>query len=148
MGYQARKKWFLLMIGLHFHQWWRLLSSPANNNESLMLELSGFGNPQTEQELGDIIRAQGPSVMFLAETWLDKARLLFIRDKLRFEGLLEFSREGRGGRVAILWKKEVDFSVDIYLSNHIDDIINKGKDDGWRFIGFYGEPDTRSHHIS
>ena len=113
-----------------------------------MLELSGFGNPQTEQELGDIIRAQGPSVMFLAETWLDKARLLFIRDKLRFEGLLEFSREGRGGGVAILWKKEVDFSVDAYSSNHIDAIINKGKDDGWRFIGFYGEPDTRNHHIS
>ena len=86
--------------------------------------------------------------MFLAETWLDKARLLFIRDKLRFEGLLEFSREGRGGRVAILWKKEVDFSVDTYSSNHIDAIINNGKDDGWRFIGFYGEPDTRNHHIS
>ena len=47
--------------------------------------------------------------MFLAETWLDKARLLFIRDKLRFEGLLEFSREGRGGGVAIMWKKDVDF---------------------------------------
>ena len=35
--------------------------------------------------------------MFLAETWLDKARLIYIRDKLKFEGLLEFSREGRGG---------------------------------------------------
>ena len=29
--------------------------------------------------------------MFLVETWLDKARLLFIKDKLKFEGLLEDS---------------------------------------------------------
>ena len=40
--------------------------------------------------------------MFLAKTWLDKARLLFIRDKLKFEGLLDFSREGRGGGLAIM----------------------------------------------
>ena len=108
----------------------------------------GLGNSQTEQELGNIVRAQGPSIVFLAKTWLDKARLLFLRDKLKFEGLLEFSREGRGGGVAIMWKKDVDFSIDTYSLNHIDAIINKGKDDEWRFIGFYGEPDTRNHHIS
>ena len=67
--------------------------------------------------------------MFLAETWLDKARLIFIRDKLKFEGLLEFSREGKGGGVAVMWKKYVDFSVDTYSPNHIDATINKGKED-------------------
>ena len=108
----------------------------------------GLGDPQTKQELGDIIRAQGPSIMFLAETWLDKARLLFIREKLKFEGVLDFSREGRGGGLAIMWKKEVDFSVDTYSPNHIDAIINKGKEDEWRFTGFYGELNTRNHHIS
>ena len=65
--------------------------------------------------------------MFLAETGLDKARLIFIRDNLKFEGLLEFSGEGRGGRVAVMWKKDVDVSVDTYSLNHIDAIINKGK---------------------
>jgi len=50
--------------------------------------------------------------VFLAKTWLDKARLIFIRDKLKFKGLLEFSREGRGGGVVVMWKKDVDFSVD------------------------------------
>ncbi|XP_075665859.1 uncharacterized protein LOC142635608 [Castanea sativa] len=82
----------------------------------------GLENPQTEQELGDI-RAQGPSVVFLAETWLDKTRLTFIRDKLKFK-------------------------VDTYSPNHIDAIINKGNEGGWRFTGFYGEPDTRNHYIS
>ena len=50
--------------------------------------------------------------------------------------------------MAIMWKKDVDLSVDIYSPNHIDAIINKGKEDEWRFIGFYGELDTRNHYIS
>ena len=108
----------------------------------------GLENPQIEQELGDIIRAQGPSVVFLAETWLDKASLILIRDKLKFEGLLEFSREGRDGGVAIIWKRDVDFPVDTYSPNHIDAIINKGKEDEWWFTGFYGEPGTRNRYIS
>ena len=50
--------------------------------------------------------------------------------------------------MAIMWKKDVDLSVDIYLPNHIDAIINKGKEDEWRFTGFYGELNTRNHYIS
>lgn len=42
----------------------------------------------------------------------------------------------------------MDFSVDTYSSNHNDAIINKGKEEEWRFIGFYGEPNTNNHHIS
>ena len=89
--------------------------------------------------------------MFLAKTWLDKARLILIHDKLKFEGLLEFSREGRdreGGGWLLCGKKDVDYSVDTYSPNHIDAIINKGKEDEWRFTGFYGEPNTRNHYIS
>ena len=68
--------------------------------------------------------------MFLAKTWLKKARLT-LRDKLKFDGMIEFSREGRGGRVVVFWKKEVDFSVDTYSLNHIDAVINKGKEEEW-----------------
>ena len=45
-------------------------------------------------------------------------------------------------------KKDVDFSVDTYSPNHIDAIINKGKEDEWWFTGFYSEPSTRNHYIS
>ena len=48
----------------------------------------------------------------------------------------------------IFWKKEVDFSVDTYSPNHIDAIINKGKEGEWRFTGFYGEFETSNHYIS
>ena len=57
----------------------------------------GLGNPQTEQKLGDLIRAHSPSIVFVAETWLKKARLIYLCDKLKFDDMIEFSREGRGG---------------------------------------------------
>jgi len=54
-----------------------------------------------------MIRAQDPSVVFLAETWLDKARLETIKARYKFGGSVEVSRENRGGGVAVLWKKSV-----------------------------------------
>ena len=62
----------------------------------------GLGNLQTEQELRDMIRAQDPSIMFFAETWLDKARLETIKAQYKLGGLVEVSRENRGGGVAVL----------------------------------------------
>ena len=108
----------------------------------------GLGNLPTEQELGDLIRAQNPSIVFLAETWLDKARLVDIRTRLNFGGMIEVGRETRGGGIAIFWKKDVDFSLGTFSPNHIDDILNKGKEDEWRFTGFYGELNTSNHHLS
>ena len=35
--------------------------------------------------------------MFVAKTWLKKARLIYLHDKLKFDGMIEFSKEGRGG---------------------------------------------------
>ena len=50
--------------------------------------------------------------MFVAETWLKKARLIYLRDKLKYDGMIELSREGKGGGVVVFWKKEMDFLVD------------------------------------
>ena len=61
----------------------------------------GLGNPETDQELGDLIRAQDPSVVFLVETWLKKARLEEICACYRFGGMIEVSREGGGGGVVL-----------------------------------------------
>ena len=102
----------------------------------------GLGNRQTVQELGDIIRAQDPSVVFLAETWLDEARLGFIRDSLQFGHLHGVSKITRGGGLALFWKKDFNVSVESSSLNHIDVVINKGKEKAWRFTGFYGAPET------
>ena len=82
------------------------------------------------------------------EWWLDKARLVDIRTRLNFGGMIEVGRETRGGGIAIFWKKDVDFSLGTFSPNHIDGILNKGKEDEWRFTGFYGELNTSNHHLS
>ena len=45
--------------------------------------------------------------------------------------MIEVSREGRGGGVVLFWKKDCDISVDMFSPNHIDAIVNKGKDEKW-----------------
>lgn len=57
--------------------------------------------------------------------------------------MLEVSKVGRGGGVVVFWKSNFDFSIDMCSLNHIDAIINQGKEDEWRFAGFYGELDTK-----
>ena len=75
--------------------------------------------------------------MFLAETWLDKARLEDILVRLNFGGMVEVCRDTRGGGIVIFWRKEVDFSLGTFSPNHINGVLSKGKEDEWRFTGFY-----------
>ena len=37
----------------------------------------------------------------------------------------------------------MELEVESTSLNHIDVSINRGKDDGWRFTGFYGVPETQ-----
>ena len=50
--------------------------------------------------------------------------------------------------MAIFWKERCNLSLDTYSYNHIDVIINKRKEDEWRFTRFYGELDTRNRNKS
>ena len=102
----------------------------------------GLWKPRTGKELEVVIRAKDPSVMFIAETWADEARLREIKRNIDFDNLFFVERNNRGGGLALFWLNFVDLSVDSFSPNHIDSIINKGKEEVWRFTGFYGEPVT------
>ena len=45
--------------------------------------------------------------------------------------MIEVSGEGRGGGVVLFWKKDCGISMDTFSPNHIDAIVNKGKDEEW-----------------
>ena len=102
----------------------------------------GLGNPCTVRELGDLIRAKDPFIVFLAKTWADEARLKELKRNLGFDNLHFVERISKEGGLALFWKNTVDLQVQTSSKNHIDAIVNKGVDGAWRLTGFYGEPVT------
>ena len=108
----------------------------------------GLGNPQTIRELGDLIWAQDPTAMFIAETWLDEARLKSMLKNCDLDQKFVVSKVTQGGGLALLWKSDFDVSVVASSLNFIDVVINAGKENSWRFTGFYGCPETNRHQDS
>ena len=43
----------------------------------------------------------------------------------------------------MFWKKDFNLQVLSSSHNHIDVLINGGKENVWRFTGFYGAPETQ-----
>ena len=82
-------------------------------------------------------------MVFLAETWLDDSRLAGLRDSLRFSHHHGVSRITRGGGLVVFWKKDFDLQVMSSSKNHIDVLINRGKENVWRFMSFYRAPETQ-----
>lgn len=104
--------------------------------------MRGLGNQCTIQELANFVWAQDPFIVFLAETWTGEARLKKLCDDLQFDEIWVVSYVTRAGGLALLWKNSADINVDSASLNHIDAIINKGREDAWRFTGIYGFPES------
>ena len=51
----------------------------------LMWNYRGLGNLHTGKELGDIIQAKDPNVVFIAETWAGEARLNSVLHSIDFD---------------------------------------------------------------
>ena len=105
-----------------------------------------LGNLRTKDQLADFVWAKDHSVVFLAETWTDKARLEQVQRRIQFKNLFVVPHCSKAGGLAILWKEDFPLEVVKYSKNYIDSVINKGKENAWRFTGFYGEPDTTKRH--
>ena len=108
-----------------------------------MWNYRGLGNLRTESELAELVRAKDPSVVFLVETWADEARLKSVLRKIEFENMFIAPRQNRGGGLVLFWRDSMDVTVEGSGRNYIDAIINKNKEDEWRFTRFYGEPETQ-----
>lgn len=100
------------------------------------------------QELGDLVRAQDSTTLFIVETWLDETRLSEILKQKDWGQFHIVSKVTLGVGLALIWKHDFDMTVDTSSLNHIDAIINKGKEEEWCFTSFYSAPKTHKHHES
>ena len=95
-----------------------------------------------------MVQAKAPSLVFLAETWADEARLNYVQSRIQFDQKSFVERINRGGGLVLFWKNEIEVDIETSSLNHIDVIINKNSEKPWRFTGFYGEPDTHKRFES
>ena len=51
-------------------------------------------------------------------------------------------REGRGGGLSLFWKSSINLMVVGSRKYYIDTIIDRGSENEWHLIEFYGEPET------
>ena len=92
------------------------------------------------------MRAQDPAVVFLAETWANEDRLKKLCDDLHLDEKWVVPKVTRASGLALLWKNSVQIDVESSSLNHINIIVNKGKNDSWRFTSIYGMPETGRKH--
>jgi hypothetical protein len=64
---------------------------------ALSLNCRGLGNPQTVNELHDVVKKEGPNLVFLMETRLTNSSLEWLRVQLRMRGCLGVDRHESGG---------------------------------------------------
>ncbi|KAL0001342.1 hypothetical protein SO802_015123 [Lithocarpus litseifolius] len=119
------------------------LSVTQTNVLGKVLHSDLLGNPRTENELVDIVRAKDPSIMLLTETWADETRIKDVLRRIKFENMFIALRMNRGGGLVLFWRSTIDVTVTGFSKNYIDAIINKNKENEWRFTRFYGEPETQ-----
>ena len=108
----------------------------------LVQNCHGLGNLHIGKELEVLIRAKDLSIVFLAETWANEARLKEVQRNINFNNLFQVERNLKGwggGGLALYWKNSMDVHVDSFSKYHIYSISNKGSDEAQRFTGFYGE---------
>ena len=108
----------------------------------------GLGNPQTKAELADLVSKKDPKMVFLMETKVDMDVIEKISRKMQYKNYFVVPRHNRGGGLALLWKEDFAMKVLTSSDNHIDEVVDQGMDDTWRFTGFYGEPETASREHS
>jgi hypothetical protein len=81
-------------------------------------------------------------LVFLTETRLELKNLEFLRRKLGMYRSWGVERSGTRGGLAILWKEEIQVTVQSSSVAHIDATFRVIGITGWHFIGFYGHPET------
>lgn len=102
----------------------------------------GLGRALTVQRLGELVRSQAPSVIFLCETKQQSHRLNILRKKLGYHmGEVVNPTDSAAGGLALWWRLDVEVQVIFKCPNLLDSTITV-KSEGilFRASWFYGPP--------
>ena len=89
------------------------------------------------------MRRWDPAIVFLSETKRKNSGMQKVKVKDGFENGFYIKEKGKGGGLAMLWKRETDLEIKSYSKHHIDAVVTEeGSGFKWRITGFYGHPET------
>ena len=85
-----------------------------------MWNYRGLWNLRTGKELVELVWAKDPSVVFLAKTLTDDARLEFIQRNINFDHRWVVPKVGRSGGLVLYWRSSVNLSIEGSDKYYID----------------------------
>ncbi|KAH7836079.1 hypothetical protein Vadar_032514 [Vaccinium darrowii] len=101
----------------------------------------GIGRTVTSQALGELVRKNRPSIVFLMETKNNKVKVETIRRSLKFDFGFYVEPDGLSGGLALWWNDDVDLEVESASKNLIHSIVNdKSSSSCWATTFVYGSP--------
>lgn len=101
----------------------------------------GLGNPRTVRVLIDLVKSHKPVFLFLSKTLVHSNKVGELCDKLGFDHYFAVDSVGRGGGLAVLWRRNFPVRVVDSSSNFIDVHVYEGCSVKWRLTCFYGFPE-------
>jgi len=103
----------------------------------------GLRNPRSVGVLCNLVRHWDSKVIFLMKTKKNIARIKKVKLKLGIVNGFYVQRQGKGGGLAMFWRKEVNLEIKSYLRHHINAMVTEeGSGFKWSLIGFYGHLET------
>ncbi|KAL0364052.1 UNVERIFIED_CONTAM: putative mitochondrial protein [Sesamum angustifolium] len=103
-----------------------------------MWNCQGLGGPWTVRSLGNLIWDYHPALVFFAETKCSSRRIDSLKHRFDMFGFSVDSR-GKGGGLALLWRKSVDVVLQSYSHNHIDVSLHTRSVRPWLVAGDFNE---------
>ncbi|XP_074345250.1 uncharacterized protein LOC141684263 [Apium graveolens] len=103
-----------------------------------------MGSPRAVRVFGVLLKSRNPDLVFLSETLVDSKVMKDLAVKFGFANSFEVDRVGRGGGLALMWKKSVACQVMDSSSNHINVHVMDDISISWKLTCFYGFP-KRTH---
>lgn len=80
----------------------------------------GLENPETVPEFHNLVRLEGPALVFLTETKIGDRRVADLTSRLGFAGCRVVSSVGLSGGLVLFWSTEVEVTIVNASDQHID----------------------------
>jgi hypothetical protein len=83
----------------------------------------GFGNTGTVKELREFAKQFTPTVLYVLETQVHKARVEGLKHSLDYDNAFVVSSSGRSGGLGIFWNNNTRVEILPYSQYHTDSIV-------------------------